>query len=189
MADAISSSCDPTSPLMFTISTESPEHPDIIELLRIGTEFTRNMQPPHINFLLDVTDLQGEGVEVYAAREIRDSTASGKALGMAALVPISADLELGEAAEIKRMYVHSHARGRGVGRTLVKCIEKEALKRGYERVMVETGYEYVEARKLYEKLGYTYIERFGPYRMSEKSVCMQMLLRTAAEEGRNGTSS
>jgi len=96
---------------------------------------------------------------------------------MAALVPIPANLELGKAAEIKRMCVHARARWRGVGSALIKYIEQEALKKGYERIMVETGYHFTQARKFYEKSGYAYIERFGRYKKSEQSVCMQVWLR------------
>jgi len=171
-------SCEPSSPLAFTISAESPDHPDIVDLLRMGTEYANSRHPPHMNFLLDVNALQAEGVQVYVAREINEHTS----LGMAALVPIYASPELGKAVEIKRMYVCAHARGRGVGMALIKRIEREASKRGYERVVVETGNDFAGARRLYEKAGFTYIERYGPYKTSEISVCLQVGLWANEED-------
>jgi hypothetical protein len=119
MTDTSTPSCE-ISLVSFTISRESPEHPEIVELLKFGAEFANSMHSPHLNFLLNVTELQADGVRVYAAREFQESTFSetGKALGMAAPVPISANLELGKAVEIKRMYVHATSRGRGVGKPL-----------------------------------------------------------------------
>jgi putative acetyltransferase len=187
MTDAISPLSDSesdelTSSVSFMILREAPEHPDIAELLEAGAEFCSNLQPPHVNFLINVTELQADGVHVYVARELKASGQS-RALGMAALVPIYASLELGKAVEIKRLFVHATARRRGVAKALIKSIEKDALRGGYNRVMLETGCNLVEARNLYEKLGYTYIERFGSYKTSVQSVCMQMRLSVEADAG------
>jgi GNAT superfamily N-acetyltransferase len=172
-------SCEPPPPVSFTICTESPDQPEIAELLKVGADLARSMHC--LDFLLDITELQADGVRVFVAREFQDATSTssghGKALGMAALVPLSTNLELGKAVEIKRMFVHATARRRGVGKALIKRIEEEALKGGYDRIMVETGRTYDAAKKMYETLGYTYIARFGPYKNSEPSVCMQIWLR------------
>jgi putative acetyltransferase len=182
MTGAISCALLPSS---FAISRKSPEHPDIAELLKLGTDFANKIRPSHLNFFLNVTELKADGVHIYTARQIQGSlsSAQGRALGMAGLAPISANFELGKAVEIKRMRVHAAARGQGMDEALVKFLEKEALKGGYERVMLETGYDFVEARKLYEKLGYTYIERFGAYKRSEQSLCMQIWLKADRQDG------
>jgi len=65
---------------------------------------------------------------------------------------------------------------------LIKRIEREASKRGYERVVVETGNDFAGARRLYEKAGFTYIERYGPYKTSEISVCLQVGLWANEED-------
>lgn len=92
--------------------------------------------------------------------------------------PIHASLEPGKLAiEVKRMFVHTTARRRSVAKVLIRSIEKEALTGGYDRVIIEAEYDLVEARNLHEKLGYTYVERFRPYKTSVQNVCMQMSLR------------
>src|SRR5437588_311572 len=69
----------------------------------------------------------------------------------------------GEAAEIKRLYVRPHARGRGVGGALLDRLEREAAGRGYGAVRLETGLRQPEAIRLYERRGYRTIENFGVY--------------------------
>ena len=64
---------EPTSSVSFTISRETPEH---AERLKAGAVFYSNLQPPH------VTELQGDGVYVYVARELKSSGQS-RGLGMA----------------------------------------------------------------------------------------------------------
>ena len=69
----------------------------------------------------------------------------------------------GEAAEIKRLYVRPHARGRGVGGALLDRLEREAAGRGYGAVRLETGLRQPEAIRLYERRGYRTIDNFGVY--------------------------
>ena len=66
-------------------------------------------------------------------------------------------------AEVKRMYVRPHARGRGVARALLARLEDEARARGVRRVTLETGDAQHAAIRLYERAGYTRCGAFGPY--------------------------
>lgn len=81
-----------------------------------------------------------------------------------------------DACEIKRMYVRSSARGRGVARALVAALEAAAADLGYRRVVLETGVMQPEAMALYESSGYTPIESYGAYRASPLSRCYERLL-------------
>jgi putative acetyltransferase len=75
-------------------------------------------------------------------------------------------------AELKRMYVDSSIRGRGIGRALVEALENEARRLGVKKVLLETGTRLTAAIKLYEASGYTRIPLFGEYLSSpETSLC------------------
>jgi GNAT superfamily N-acetyltransferase len=65
------------------------------------------------------------------------------------------------ACEIKRMYVVSGARGRGVARALLGELEATARRLGYEIARLDTGPRQQGARGLYESAGYSEIENFN----------------------------
>ena len=70
----------------------------------------------------------------------------------------------GEAAELKRMYIAPHVRGRGVARRLLAAVEESARRLGRRRVILETGDKQPEAVALYRSAGYREIANFGYYR-------------------------
>ena len=87
-------------------------------------------------------------------------------------------LDLGDgAAEIKRMYVRPDHRGRGLSRRVLEALEREALRRGFDRIRLETGERQPEAMGLYRSAGYEEIERYGPYRDAPLSRCFERRLR------------
>lgn len=68
-------------------------------------------------------------------------------------------------AEIKRMFVAPEARGRGHGRRVLEALEREALARGFHRVVLDTAAPLKEADALYVSAGYQRIEAYNdnPY--------------------------
>jgi GNAT superfamily N-acetyltransferase/ketosteroid isomerase-like protein len=84
---------------------------------------------------------------------------------------------IGGAAEIKRMFVRPGQRGRGLSRRLLEALEREALRRGFDRVRLETGERQPEAMGLYRSAGYEEIEKYGPYRDAPLSRCFERRLR------------
>ncbi|GAA0604537.1 GNAT family N-acetyltransferase [Sporichthya brevicatena] len=74
-------------------------------------------------------------------------------------------------AELKRMYVASGFRGRGLSRVLLAALEDSARQVGITRIRLETGHRQPEAIRLYETSGYTVIEKFGVYRHDPGSTC------------------
>lgn len=74
-------------------------------------------------------------------------------------------------AELKRMYVASGFRGRGLSRILLAALEDSARNVGISRLRLETGHRQPEAIALYETSGYTRIEKFGVYRHDPGSTC------------------
>ena len=73
-------------------------------------------------------------------------------------------------AELQKLYVASDARGHGIATTLVRMVEEEARRLGYKRIYIETHSNLQPALKLYEKEGYTSIER-PPYAVHETMDC------------------
>lgn len=66
-------------------------------------------------------------------------------------------------AEVKRMYVRAHARGRSVGQALLTRLEEEARARGVTRLTLETGNAQLAAMRFYERAGFTRCGAFGAY--------------------------
>lgn len=76
-------------------------------------------------------------------------------------------------AEIKRVFVKEEFRRQGFAKLVMKTLEEEAIKKGYGRLILETGNMLKEAISLYQSLGYQRAENYGPYRLLKQSVCMQ----------------
>jgi GNAT superfamily N-acetyltransferase len=115
------------------------------------------------HFRLDLEEVvEGRGVFLVAY-------SSGKPLGCGAIRRLD-----GNTAEIKRMYVEPSARGRGVGRVVLRALEAEARRlEGVDRIVLETGERQLEALGLYRSAGFVRIPAFGEYVGSPLSVCME----------------
>ena len=66
-------------------------------------------------------------------------------------------------AEVKRMYVRPHARGKNVAQAVLDRLEMEARSRGTKRLVLETGDNRDAAIRFYERAGFTRYGAFGPY--------------------------
>ncbi|MEV0383438.1 GNAT family N-acetyltransferase [Nonomuraea sp. NPDC050643] len=99
----------------------------------VNDELTRyaeaEFEPPHGAFLIVVSD--GETVAGGAFRR-HDATT----------------------AELKRVWTHPRHRRSGLGRLVVRELEREARDRGYRRVCLTTGPRQPEAVRLYLASGY-----------------------------------
>ncbi|MFO1151204.1 MAG: GNAT family N-acetyltransferase [Alsobacter sp.] len=56
--------------------------------------------------------------------------------------------------EMKRLFVHAEARGRGLGRRLAFRAVDEARRCGYETMVFDTGIFHTEAKALYTQMGF-----------------------------------
>ena len=74
------------------------------------------------------------------------------------------------------MHTSEAARGRGVGRRLVRHLVVTARGRGYDRLLLETGGmdAFAPARALYASEGFVVCPPFGAY--GPRSVCMSLRL-------------
>ena len=94
-----------------------------------------------------------------------------RAVGCGAFKPFDA-----QTLEIKRMYVVTEARSKGVASAILSELEHWGIELGYTSGVLETGKRNPEAVNLYKKYGYERIENFGPYRGVDNSLCFRKML-------------
>ena len=86
--------------------------------------------------------------------------------------------EAGGIAELKRMWVRTAFRGRGIARALLARCETEAAALGYAELWLETGAAQPEAVALYESSGYRPVPTFGQWAGSPDSITLGKRLAT-----------
>lgn len=91
-----------------------------------------------------------------------------------------ADRVVSDIAEIKRMYVRSEARGHGIARSLLACLERTAAESGAQQLILETGTRQPEAIALYSSSGYQPVAPFGHYADGDHSIHLGKRLNTPA---------
>jgi putative acetyltransferase len=82
----------------------------------------------------------------------------------------------GEHAEIKSMHTAQAARGRGLGRAMLRHLLGVARERGVRRVSLETGTvpPFAPARALYASAGFRPCGPFGDYQPMDTSTFMTL---------------
>ncbi len=148
-----------------TCATEDPAQPDLIAFLEASDAYHSALYPAESNHLLDVESLRGPEVTVVVAR------VNGVARGMGALVARSGY------GEVKRMWVAPEARGLGLGRRLLDCLEDRARALGLGALNLETGIFQPEAIALYRGQGYGDRPPFGDYAPDPLSLFLGKRLR------------
>ena len=78
-----------------------------------------------------------------------------------------------ETMEVKRMFVKSEARKKGIAKSILNELEKWTEELGYDYCILETGKRQPEAISLYQTSGYSLIPNYGQYEKVENSVCMK----------------
>ena len=144
------------------IKLETPNQPEVVALIDLLDAYQLSLYPPESVYALDMNSLLQPNVLFAVARNI-----DGAAVGCGAIVVTP------EYGEVKRMFVHPSARGRGVAQRLLGMLETEALARGCRQFMLETGPSQPEAIGLYERLGYRVRGPYGGYRDDPLSVFME----------------
>jgi putative acetyltransferase len=135
------------------VRTESPDQPDVRELLRQLDDHMSSLYPAESNHLLGIEALLQPSVRFFVAR------AGALARGCGAL-----KLEGDGSAEVKRMYVDPSSRGLGIGKSLMRAIEDAARRESVRSLRLETGIHQPEAIGLYIASGFREVPAFPPYR-------------------------
>lgn len=150
---------------MLTVGRETPDQPDVLTLLTRADERSASLYPAESRHGLGVLALLAAEVRFFVAREGR------LALGCGGYVLLPK-----QAAEMKRLFVVPGARGRGVGGTIVRAVEKAAAEEDARMLFLETGIKSFEALGLYRRLGFTECPPFAHYRPDPLSVFMRKFL-------------
>ena len=127
---------------------------DVRALLDFHFAEMRGNSPPDACHVLPADGLAGHDISFWSVRE------GGTLLGVGALKALS-----DSHGEIKSMRTAPGALGRGVGFAMLDHLLKEARRRGYKRVSLETGCTepFAAALRLYEREGFVPCGPFGGY--------------------------
>lgn len=153
--------------MFLDIKMDNVTSPKVIALLEDHLQSMTLHSPPESIHALDVEKLRKPEITFWSAWE------GEELLGCGAIKEL--DLNHGE---IKSMKTAPNHLRKGVARKILIHIIKEAKKRGYERLSLETGSmnAFLPAKKLYESLGFRYCEPFSDYVEDPNSVFMTLLL-------------
>ena len=141
------------------ITQERPDTADAIQLIEELEAHLEPLYPRESRHGLSVDRLISEGVAFFVLRS-HDARA---ACGGVKLV----DAQYGE---LKRMYVRPQFRGSGFGMLLVNHLADYALANGIDLLRLETGIHQRAAIRMYERMGFQRIERFGEYKADPLSL-------------------
>ncbi|WP_414514817.1 GNAT family N-acetyltransferase [Nostoc sp. PCC 9305] len=139
----------------------------IADLLREHIENMHEMTPPESVHALDLEALRSPDITFWTAWE------RSELLGCGALKELDS-----RSGEIKSMRTAKAHRRRGVASKILEHIIKEAERRAYDRLYLETGAmpEFAPARALYTGYGFEYRGPFADYIDDPNSVFMTLAL-------------
>jgi len=79
----------------------------------------------------------------------------------------------GDIAEVKRVFLTTEYRGKGISKLLMSALEDKAKRQGYSSLILETGRALTSAMGLYQKIGYRIVDNYGQYKDMRESICMR----------------
>ncbi len=139
--------------MLVTISRERTDSPEAMALIEELEHYIAPMYPHDRDHGLSPSRLAEEGVPFFIIR------CDGEAVGCGA-IKIFSD----KYGEVMRMYVRPSSRGRGLGKMMLRHLEKYALEHGVKKVCLKTGIYQPEALGLYTGQGYATVSPFGTYK-------------------------
>ncbi|MBM4069525.1 MAG: GNAT family N-acetyltransferase [Planctomycetes bacterium] len=145
-------------------SLADPAAPEVHTLIELLDRYQESLYPSESNHLLPIDVLRQPNVLFLVVR------VDGALAGCGAFV------NMGDYAEIKRMFVLPEFRGLKLGRRLLEELERRALAAGLMLARLETGIHQPEALGLYERAGYRRRGPFGDYAADPLSVFMEKVL-------------
>lgn len=85
-------------------------------------------------------------------------------------------------AEIKRVFTKENYRNRSCGKTVLQALEKRALDKRYNKLILETGRAFAEAIGMYTSAGYNIIDNYGQYKNISDSICMEKIFASQTDK-------
>ncbi len=146
------------------IENLDPDSPEVQVLIAASNAYYIDLYPAESNHLESNEDLKRSNVLFVGCRIENEIVASGAAKIMQ---------DDGNYAEIKRVFVLDHHRGKGLSNKIMCYLETELQNRGIKLIRLETGVKQPEALGLYRKLGYRERGPFGSYVTDPFSVFME----------------
>jgi putative acetyltransferase len=152
---------------MMQIKIDDLRGVQIAALLQEHMDHMSSISPPESMHALDLNALRSPNITFWTAWE------GEHLLGCGALKQLNSTH-----AEVKSMRTARTALRKGVAASVLTVVVNTARQRGYERLSLETGSqpEFVPARALYAKFGFTDCGPFGDYELDPLSVYMTKLL-------------
>jgi len=149
------------------IRTDDLSGPEIRALLEEHLASMARLSPPESVHALDLAGLRAPGITFWTL------WSESGLLGCGALKELDP-----QHGEIKSMRTAEAHRRKGVARTMLAHIIREAGSRRYLRLSLETGSmeAFEPARKLYASFGFRYCPPFADYHEDPNSVFMTRLL-------------
>ncbi|MCF8468267.1 MAG: GNAT family N-acetyltransferase [Sneathiella sp.] len=140
---------------------------DVIALLGAHLALMRSLSPPESVHALDLDGLRAGNITFWRAD--RD----GELMGCGALKALDAS-----SGEIKSMHTAAAHRGKGIAALLLEHVIGEARRRGYQRLLLETGSQpgFQPARSLYARYGFNECGPFADYTDDPNSYFMTLQL-------------
>jgi putative acetyltransferase len=141
----------------------------IVLFLRGHLEHMQAVTPPQSVHALDLVGLRAPAITFWSAWE------GDELVGCGALKQLDSST-----GEVKSMRTAEPHRRKGIATAMLAHIEKEAMRRGYTSLKLETGAmsEFAAGRALYERSGFVRCGPFGEYTGDPNSVFMTKTLRS-----------
>jgi GNAT superfamily N-acetyltransferase len=138
------------------------ERPDTTDAQRLITELDE-----HLTLLYPSESRHGFSVEKLLAEEVAFFVMryNEELAGCGGLKVFPGDY-----AEVKRMWVRPHFRGRGFAKGMLEHLSDYARQQQIDLLRLETGIYQTEAIGLYERCGFQRIGPFGEYRLDPLSL-------------------
>lgn len=151
----------------FRIETDDLTRPQVLALLEEHLANMYAITPHESVHALDVSQLKGPDITFWTVWD------GDQLVGCGALKEHSPAF-----GEVKSMRTPQALRRRGAGRVVLEHIIKTARERGYKTLSLETGadHNFVAARSLYAKFGFTACGPFADYTDDPNSAYMTLTL-------------
>lgn len=139
-----------------------------LDLLNASDAYLSELYPPESNHLSSPADLAQPHVKFLGYQD---------GLNVVGCVAVKRlEDTTGPYGEIKRLFVRSDFRGRGISKALIEALEAHLIDQNIGLVRLETGIYQPEALGLYRRLGYIERPPYGSYNEDPFSVFMEKKL-------------